>query len=84
MKLVSEYLAQAHHFEHLAARETSLAVKKRMLEQAEAYHKLAKMRAINLGEPIPDRPSPPPPPLPQPGEQPALQQEQIQRPDDDA
>jgi hypothetical protein len=82
MKLVSEYLAQAHHFEHLAARETSLAVKKRMLEQAEAYHKLAKMRAINLGEPIPDRP--PQPPLPQPGEQPALHQEQAQRPDDDA
>ena len=62
--------------------ETSLAVKKRMLEQAEAYHKLAKMRAMNLGEPIPDRP--PPPPLPQHGEQPALQQEQILRPDDDA
>jgi hypothetical protein len=82
MKLVSEYLAQAHHFERLAARETNLAVKKRMLEQAEAYHKLAKMRAMNLGEPIPDRPSPPP--LPQRGEQPALQQEQIQRPDDDA
>jgi hypothetical protein len=82
MKLVSEYLAQAHHFERLAARETSLAVKKRMVEQAEAYHKLAKMRAMNLGEPIPDRP-PQPPPLPQPGEQPALQQEQIQRRDND-
>jgi hypothetical protein len=83
MKPVSEYLAQAHHFERLAARETSLAVKKRMLEQAEAYHKLAKMRAVNLGEPIPDRP-PQPLPLPQPGEQPTLQHEQIQRRDDDA
>jgi hypothetical protein len=83
MKLVSEYLARAHHFERLAARETNLAVKKRMLEQAEAYYTLAKMRAVNLGEPIPDR-LPQPPPLPQHGEQPAFQQEQMQRRDDNA
>jgi hypothetical protein len=53
MKLVSDYLEQARHFEHLAAAETSLAAKKQLQEQAEAYYKLAKMRAINLGQPVP-------------------------------
>jgi hypothetical protein len=53
MKLVAEYLEHAHQFERLAEAEKNPAVKKQLLEQAQAYHKLAKMRAKNLGIPIP-------------------------------
>ncbi len=56
MKLVAEYVEQARHFERLAADETIPAVKKQLLEQAEAYYKLAKMRAINLGLSMPPEP----------------------------
>jgi hypothetical protein len=56
MKLVSDYLEQARHFERLADAETNLAAKKQLQEQAQAYYKLAKMRAINLGQPVPEVP----------------------------
>jgi len=56
MKLVSDYLAQAKDFEALAAAEANPATKKQLLEQAEAYYKLAKMRAMDLDQWVPDRP----------------------------
>ena len=56
MKLVADYLAQARQFEELAAAETNIEAKKQLQEQAVAYYKLAKMRAINLGQPVPERP----------------------------
>ena len=57
MKLVSEYLEHARQFERLAALETNPAPKKQMQDQADAYYKLAKMRALNLG--LPMAPDPP-------------------------
>ena len=56
MKLISEYLERARDFERLADAETNPAVKKQLQEQAEAYYKLAKMRALNRGLPMPQRP----------------------------
>ena len=56
MKLISEYLEHARQFERLAAAETNPKAKKQMQDQAEAYHKLAKMRAVNLGLPMPPAP----------------------------
>jgi hypothetical protein len=48
MKMVVEYLEQAREFEHLADETTDAEVKARMLEQAEAYRKLADERAVRL------------------------------------
>jgi hypothetical protein len=56
VKLVSEHLDQARQFERLAAAEEKPEVKKRPLDQAQAYYKLAKMRAMNLGLPMPEVP----------------------------
>ena len=55
MKLVTEYLEQAAHFERLAGETTDAAFKQQLLEQAERYWKLANKRAIELGEPPPVR-----------------------------
>ena len=55
MKLVTEYLERALHFERLAAAETNPAAKKQMHEQATAYHKLAKKRATEMNAPLPSR-----------------------------
>jgi hypothetical protein len=49
MKMVAEYLEQAHHFECMAASEVEPKTKQQLQEQAEAYHKLAEKRAANLG-----------------------------------
>jgi hypothetical protein len=57
MHKIAEYLEHARQFEGLAAAEKNLALKKQLQEQADAYYKLAKMRATNLGLPVP--PSPP-------------------------
>jgi hypothetical protein len=56
MKLVSEYLEQAVHFEQLAAEEPDPKLKAELEAQAVAYHKLAAKRAQQLGVPLPERP----------------------------
>jgi len=56
MKLVAEYLENAHHFERLADAEKTPDLKKQLREQAQAYYKLAKLRATNLGVPMSDVP----------------------------
>jgi hypothetical protein len=56
MKMVAEYLEQAHRFERMAAAETNLQSKKQLEDQAAAYHKLAAKRAKALNLPIPEKP----------------------------
>jgi hypothetical protein len=56
MKLVSEYLERAVHFEQLAAEETDPKLKAELETQAIAYHKLAAKRAQQMGVPLPERP----------------------------
>jgi hypothetical protein len=56
MKLVADYLEQARYFERIAATESNEVVKQLLQEQAEVYHGLAKTRAMNLGQPLPERP----------------------------
>ncbi len=58
MKLVAEYLERAAQFQRLAASEKNPTTRAQMLEQAEAYYKLAVRRAEELGQPAPPRPSP--------------------------
>jgi hypothetical protein len=48
MKMIVEYLEHARQFEHLAGETVDPEVKARMLEQAEAYRKLADERAVRL------------------------------------
>ncbi|HEY1543523.1 MAG TPA: hypothetical protein VGG01_14010 [Xanthobacteraceae bacterium] len=57
MKLVSDYLERVGHFRRLAETEKNPVVREQLLEQAEAYYKLAANRAKNLGQPIPQNPS---------------------------
>jgi hypothetical protein len=52
IKLVSEYLADALKFEHLAAEEKDEQLKLSFLQQASAYRKLAEKRAKDLGKPL--------------------------------
>ena len=56
MKLVTEYLEQAVHFEQLAREETDPKLKADLEKQAMAYHKLAADRARQLGQKLPERP----------------------------
>lgn len=56
MKMVAEYLQLAHQFERLAAAETNEKTKKQFEEQAQAYYKLARKRAEDLGLPVPEAP----------------------------
>jgi hypothetical protein len=58
MKMISDYLERAGHFRHLAETEKNTAVREQLLQQVETYYKLAVNRAKNLGQPIPERPSP--------------------------
>jgi hypothetical protein len=61
MKLVAEYLENAHRFERMAAAETKPETKKQFQDQADAYYKLATKRAKALNMPIPPRrPAEPP------------------------
>jgi hypothetical protein len=48
MKMIVEYLEHALHFDQLAGETTDAEDKARMLEQAEAYRKLADERAVRL------------------------------------
>jgi hypothetical protein len=57
MKLVTEYLEQAVHFERMAAEATDPKLKESLTKQAEAYHKLAAKRATQIGMAPPERPS---------------------------
>jgi hypothetical protein len=57
VKMVSEYLAEVARFERLAAGEKNLTVQAQMLDQAEAYYRLAVRRAKDLNLPPPKRPS---------------------------
>jgi hypothetical protein len=53
MKMVAEYLEKALDFERLAAIETDSKLKAKLLEQANAYRKLAAARAKKQGLPFP-------------------------------
>jgi hypothetical protein len=55
MKLVAEYLEHAAQFQRMAASEKNLTTRAQMLEQADAYYKLAVKRAKDLGQPLPPR-----------------------------
>jgi hypothetical protein len=56
VKLVTEYLEHAVHFEQLAAEAKDPKLKADLEKQAVAYHQLAAKRAIELGIPLPHRP----------------------------
>jgi len=56
MKMIAEYLDQAHRFERMARLETNLTTRKQFEDQAKAYYKLATKRAKELGLPQPDAP----------------------------
>ena len=57
MKLVTEYLEQAVHFERMAEQEADEELKAKLLEQANAYFNLAEKQARELGLPPPQRPA---------------------------
>ena len=56
MKLLTDYLERAVSLERLAANEAQSEFKKALLHQAEAYRKLAAMRAEDYGLPPPSPP----------------------------
>lgn len=62
MKTVGEYLADAIKFEQMANDVTDTKSKAAFNSQADAYRKLAIMRAKELGYPIPPPPKPEVPP----------------------
>jgi len=55
VKMIAEYLEHALQFERMAKDETDAALKKSLLNQAEAYRKLARERAQRLGLQMPPR-----------------------------
>ena len=55
MKLVAEYLEEAHKFERMAT-EADGAFKEQLLWQASEYRRLAHKRAEKLGLPVPASP----------------------------
>jgi len=57
MKLVTDYLERAVHFEQMAAKETDPNFKALLKKNAEDYYRLAEKRARELGEPVPKRPT---------------------------
>jgi hypothetical protein len=54
MKLVAEYLEHVRHFEAIAAREKNPRLKIELHKQAGVYHRLAEVRAEQLGKPLPN------------------------------
>lgn len=59
MKLVAEYLDRAMQFERMAGETQDPKFREQLLQQCEAYRKLATKRAMELGAPPPDsKPSP--------------------------
>jgi hypothetical protein len=57
MKLVTDYLERAVHFETMAAKETDPKFKALLEKNAQDYYKLAEKRAKELGAPVPKRPA---------------------------
>ena len=53
--MIAEYLARAHQFERMAARETDPNLKADLEKQAVAYYKLAEKRALEVGFQPPKR-----------------------------
>jgi hypothetical protein len=56
MRLLTEYLERAVHFEDLAAAETDPKLKQQLEDQAQAYRQLAAKRSHELGLPPPSPP----------------------------
>jgi len=56
VKLLTEYIERALQFEELAEKESDPDFKAKLLEQAEAYRKLAEKRAEQYGLPPPSKP----------------------------
>ena len=53
MKMIAEYLEKALSFEQMAANERDINLKAKLLEQAQAYRKLANERAAQLNLKVP-------------------------------
>jgi hypothetical protein len=53
MQAMVEHLERAQQFEHMAQNAADPALRAKLIEQAEAYRKLAHKRAEELGIPIP-------------------------------
>jgi hypothetical protein len=53
MRLVAEYLEQVRHFECIAAQEQNLRLRRGLEKQADAYRRLAEVRAKQLGVALP-------------------------------
>jgi len=62
MKLLTEYLERAVSLEKLATGEENSTFKSQLLDQANAYRKLAANRAMEYGLPPPSQPEDPPQP----------------------
>ena len=56
VKLLTEYLERAIQLEEMAENEPNSAFKDQLLQQAEAYRKLAAKRAKDYGLPAPSPP----------------------------
>jgi hypothetical protein len=56
MEKVTEYLERSLQFELLAAQESDPKLKAQLLDQAEAYRKLAAEHAAEVGVPTPTDP----------------------------
>jgi hypothetical protein len=56
MQTMVEYLERAQQFEHMAQNAADPALRANVIEQAEAYRKLAHKRAEEHGIPIPPIP----------------------------
>jgi hypothetical protein len=56
MKLITEYLDHAAHFRKLAGETDDPKLRQQLLEQSDAYWKLAIKRAAQLGVPSAVRP----------------------------
>ena len=56
--MIAEYLEHALQFEKMAGEATDPALKESMIQQAEAYRKLATERAARLGLAQPPPPGP--------------------------
>jgi hypothetical protein len=57
MKMVAEYLEYVMRFQSMAAAEKNLTAQAQLLQQADAYYKLAVKRAQELGQALPPRPT---------------------------
>ena len=55
--MIAAYLEHALEFEALAKREKNPSLKDTLLQQAEAYRKLAAERAVRLGLSMPEGPA---------------------------